>query len=244
MGLISDIALALGQALDRRFVWVLLRGVALSIALLAGLTWLAVWLVTLLPDSLGTWPWVGELTIPEIGVQGLAIAAMLLLSIVLMFPVAAVFVGFFLEEVAEAVEHRHYPQLPPAKGQGFLGGLMQALKFGVIVVAANLLALILYLVSGPLAPLVFYVVNGYLLGREYLTVVAERRLPANEAAQLRRRHSGQALDGGIAMAGPLSIPILNLAVPVLGVAAATHLFHRLQGTPRTGDRRPLPAATR
>ncbi|HUF56951.1 MAG TPA: hypothetical protein VMM55_10380 [Thermohalobaculum sp.] len=52
MGLISDIALAL----DRRFLSVLLRGLALTVALLAGVTWLVVWLVTLLPDSLGTWP--------------------------------------------------------------------------------------------------------------------------------------------------------------------------------------------
>lgn len=244
MGLISDIALALGQALDRRFLSVLLRGLLLTIALLAGVTWLVVWLVTLLPDSLGTWPWIGELTIPEIGVQGLAIAAMLLLSIVLMFPVAAVFVGFFLEEVAEAVERRHYPQLPPARGPGFVAGLVQALKFGAVVVGANLLALILYLVSGPLAPFVFYAVNGYLLGREYFTVVAERRLPPGEAAALRRRHGGQVLAGGVAMAVPLSIPILNLVVPVLGVAAATHQFHRLRGNPRTGARTLGPAATR
>lgn len=244
MGLISDIALALGQALDRRFLSVLLRGLALTVALLAGITWAVVWLVTLLPDSLGTWPWVGELTIPEIGVQGLAFAAMLLLSVVLMFPVAAVFVGFFLEEVAEAVERRHYPQLTPGRGPGFAAGLVQAIKFGGIIVAANLLALILYLFSGPFAPFVFYAVNGYLLGREYFTVVAERRLPPREAAALRRRHSGQVLAGGIAMAVPLSIPILNLVVPVLGVAAATHLFHRLAGNRRTGARALRPAATR
>ena len=243
MGLISDIALALGQALDRRFLSVLLRGLLLTTALLAGLTWAVVWLVTLLPDSLGTWPWIGELTIPEIGVQGLAIAAMLLLSIVLMFPVAAVFVGYFLEEIAEAVERRHYPQLPPARGPGLAAGLLQAIKFGGVVIAANLLALILYLLSGPLAPFVFYAVNGYLLGREYFTVVAERRMPPREAAALRRRHSGQVLAGGIAMAVPLSIPILNLVVPVLGVAAATHLFHRLRGNPR--DRAAaLPATSR
>ena len=30
------------------------------------------------------------------------------------------------------------------------------------------------------------------------------------------------------MAAPLSIPLVNLLVPVLGVATFTHLFHRLQ----------------
>lgn len=237
MGLIGDIALALSQALDRRFLWVLLRGILITVLLLAGITWGVVWLVTLLPDSFGL-PWVGEVTIPEIGVQGLAIGAMLLLSMILMFPVAAVFVGFFLDEIADAVERRHYPHLPPASPPGYVAGLLQALKFGGVVVVANILALILYLLSGPLAPFVFYAVNGYLLGREYFQVVAERRMPVAEAASLRRRHQLQVLAGGIAMAVPLSIPILNLVVPVLGVAASTHLFHRLRGDRRQGRGRP------
>jgi hypothetical protein len=29
------------------------------------------------------------------------------------------------------------------------------------------------------------------------------------------------------MAAPLSIPVVNLLVPVLGVATFTHIFHRL-----------------
>ena len=232
MGLIGDIALALGQALDRRFVSVLLRGILISVLLLAGATWGVLWLVTLLPDSLGTVPWFGELTIPEIGVQGLALGAMLLLSIVLMFPVAAVFVGFFLDEIAEAVERRHYPHLPSGRAVGWIPGLLSALRFGGVVILANLLALVLYIASGPLAPLVFYVVNGYLLGREYFTVVAERRMPPADATALRRRHGTQVTLGGIAMAVPLSVPVLNLLVPVLGVAAATHLFHRVHGERR------------
>ena len=31
------------------------------------------------------------------------------------------------------------------------------------------------------------------------------------------------------MAAPLSIPLVNLLMPVLGAATFTHLFHRLQG---------------
>ena len=239
MGLIGDIALALGQIFDRRFLSVLLRGILISVLLLAAITWGVLWMVTLLPDSLGTLPWIGELTIPEIGVQGLALGAMLLLSIVLMFPVAAVFVGFFLDEIAEAVERRHYPHLPPARTVGWIPGLLSALRFGGVVVLANLLALVLYLISGPLAPFVFYLVNGHLLGREYFTVVAERRMPSAEAHALRRRNAARVTLGGVAMAVPLSIPVVNLLVPVLGVAAATHLFHRLSserrvpsGTPR------------
>ena len=232
MGLTGDIALALGQALDRRFIWVLLRGILLALLLLAGATSLFLWLVTFLPDTAGTLPWIGPIPLPDLALQGLALGAMLLLSIVLMFPVAAVFVGFFLDEIAEAVERRHYPHLPPGRELGWVPGLLSALRFGGVVVVANLLALVLYLLSGPLAPLVFYAVNGYLLGREYFTVVAERRMPPAEANALRRRHGTQVTLAGVAMAVPLSIPVVNLLVPVLGVATATHLFHRLSGNRR------------
>jgi CysZ protein len=34
------------------------------------------------------------------------------------------------------------------------------------------------------------------------------------------------------MAVPLSIPLINLLIPVLGAATFTHLYHRLAGTGR------------
>ncbi len=40
---------------------------------------------------------------------------MIVLSAVLMVPVAAAFTGVFLDEVADAVEARHYPHLVPQR---------------------------------------------------------------------------------------------------------------------------------
>ncbi len=100
--------------------------------------------------------------------------------------------------------------------------------FGVILVA-NILALILYLFAGPFIPLVFWAVNGYLLGREYFTLAAMRHLGRDGARALRKRNAGTLWLAGALMAAPLSIPVVNLLVPVLGAATFTHLFHRLQG---------------
>jgi len=36
---------------------------------------------------------------------------------------------------------------------------------------------------------------------------------------------------GTLMAAPLSIPLVNLLIPLLGAATFTHMFHRLNGTP-------------
>jgi uncharacterized protein involved in cysteine biosynthesis len=227
MHLIADLARAIGQMGDRRFLWVVIKAVALTLLLLAGMSWLAGWGASLLPTDLGEWPLVGQVTLPGSGLQGLAVGAVLVGSIFLMIPVAAIIIGFFLEDVAEAVEARHYPALPPARPPGLLANLGNALRFGAIVVLANLGALILYLFSGPLAPFVFYAVNGYLLGREYFELVAARHMPFREATALRKRHWLRAWAAGTLMAIPLTIPIMNILVPVLGVATVTHQFHRL-----------------
>jgi uncharacterized protein involved in cysteine biosynthesis len=79
----------------------------------------------------------------------------------------------------------------------------------------------------PAAPLVFWAVNGFLLGREYFQLVALRRLRPEAAAELRRRHAGRIWLAGTAMAVPLSVPVVNLLVPILGVAVFTHQVHRM-----------------
>ncbi len=79
----------------------------------------------------------------------------------------------------------------------------------------------------PLAPFVFWLVNGYLLGREYFALVATRRLPPEAAAALGRRQFWRLWLAGTAMVIPMSVPLLNLLVPVIGVAVFTHQFHRV-----------------
>jgi uncharacterized protein involved in cysteine biosynthesis len=152
---------------------------------------------------------------------------MLGLSVFLMVPVASAFSGLFLEEIADAVEDRHYPGLPPVTPVRLGDSLVDSLNFLGLVIAANVLALVLYIFAGPFIPVVFWAVNGWLLGREYFTLVATRRLGREGAKALRAQNSGRIWLAGILMAAPLSVPLVNLVIPVLGVATFTHLFHRM-----------------
>lgn len=227
MGIVTDIARALGQIGDRRFLAVLVRALLLTVAALAVVAWAFVagvgWL---LPETV-TLPWVGGVGFLDDFAFWAAAGGVLALSVVLMVPVAAGAVGFFLEGVTDAVEARHYPDLPPARKLGLAAQVGDALRFFVLVVAANLLALAIYLAVAPLAPFVFWIVNGFLLGREYFQLVALRRVDRDEAAALRRRHGATIWLAGTAMAVPLSVPVVNLLVPIIGVAVFTHQFHRL-----------------
>lgn len=230
--ILTDFLKALAQLGDRHFLKVMGLGVALSLVLLvvcyAGLVQGLDWL---LPDTL-TLPWFGEIAWIDNLISWGSLLLMLVLSIFLMVPVASMFTGLFLDTVADAVEARHYPHLAPAPPVGVMDGLIDSVNFFGVLMAVNFVALLLYLFVGPLAPLLFWAVNGYLLGREYFQVAAMRRLGRDGARELRRRHAGQIWLAGILMAAPLSIPLLNLVVPVLGAATFTHLFHRLNGSTR------------
>ena len=105
--------------------------------------------------------------------------------------------------------------------------LLDCLKFMGLIIVVNLLALVIYFASNLLAPVIFWIVNGILLGRKYFQMVAMRRLGRKDADALRRKYRFQIWLAGFLMAVPLSVPVVNLLVPVLGAATFTHLFHRL-----------------
>jgi uncharacterized protein involved in cysteine biosynthesis len=218
---------ALGQIGDRRFRRVMGLGVLLALALLAAVYagFLAL-IDSFAPGSIEI-PFIGPIT----GVEALlgwgSLFLMLGLSVFLMVPVASAFSGLFIEDIADAVEDRHYPGLPPVTPVRLGDSLVDSLNFLGLVIAANVLALVLYIFAGPFIPVVFWAVNGWLLGREYFTLVATRRLGREGAKALRAQNSGRIWLAGILMAAPLSVPLVNLVIPVLGVATFTHLFHRM-----------------
>ncbi len=223
----GDFLKSLSQIGDRAFRGVLLRALILTVLLLAGLTWMISWVLAwLLPDQLSL-PLIGEITFLDTIGAGLGLGAGLILSVFLMLPVAVLFTGFFLDRIAAAVEAAHYPGLPAVPRQPFWHMLADNLRFIALVVLLNGLALVFYLAFIPFAPLIFWAVNGFLMGREYFQLVALRRLDLKSANALRKRHFwGIWLAGGL-MAVPLSLPLVNLVIPILGVATFTHLFHRL-----------------
>ena len=222
----SSFLAAVGQMGDPRFRWVLIQGVGLTLALLFGAYFLVFQGVQwLLPDCFSL-PWVGEICFVETLLSWGSVLLMMVLSIFLMVPVASAFTGLFLDDVADAVEAQHYPALPPAPRIALADNIRESLGFLVVIIAANLAALILYFT--PFAPFVFYGLNGFLLGREYFRLVAVRRLGRKDAKAAYKRNFTTIWAAGALMAIPLTVPLVNLLVPILGAATFTHLFHRLE----------------
>ncbi len=222
-----DFLRALGQLGDGRFLRVILLGVALALALLFGLYALFLLAIqALTPDAVDL-PWLGTVEGVHQFLGWASLAFMLGLSIFLMVPVAGAFSGLFIDDVAAAVEARHYPFLPPATPDG-RSALVETLNLLGLILVVNVIGLVVLLpLTGPFYTFAFWGLNGLLLGREYFMTVALRRLPREEAKAMRKRNFGAIWAAGTLMSIPLTVPLVNLIVPVLGAATFTHLYHRL-----------------
>lgn len=149
------------------------------------------------------------------------------------FPVlATAIMGLFLDDAAAAVEARYYPADPPGTALGVGVAFWEAIKLGLVIFLVNILALPLYILAlfvPPVGPLlIYYVINGYLLGREYFELVSMRHLPRREAKALRRARAGSMVIYGLPIAFAFSIPLLNLLAPLFGTAYMMHVFKAMR----------------
>lgn len=207
---------ALGQLFDPRIVTLVGACALLSVACFVG-AWFGIdWLlVTAMPES----GWAQTLA-AWFGGLATVVAAWFL------FPTLTIaFVGLFLESVARAVEAKHYPDLPKPPGLPFFSGVGASLRFLAVVLVANAFLLATLLVP-PVSAIAYFVVNGWLLGREYFELVALRRVAPATARDLRRAHGSELLGTGILFTCLLPLPPLNLVIPILATATMVHRFEQ------------------
>lgn len=219
----------------RRVLWI---SIALSLLLFIAL-WIALWtLATVLPlDAVPGVSWLAQtLGTAFDWLAGFLFAGMLLLFTLMLFPAAiTVIVGFFLDSVADAVEARHYPGLPAARAITLSETVISTLRFALVVAVVNLIALpfyVLLLFLPPMNLVLFYLVNGYLVSREYFELVAWRRLDPPAAARLRRSHRGRLQFAGVLLTLLMTVPLANLLTPIVGTAFMVHVFHHLEARRR------------
>jgi uncharacterized protein involved in cysteine biosynthesis len=219
-GLFKAVA-QLGDPAFRRVLWKALGVAVLIFVLLWGA---AAYGVSWAGDALGDWA--AQEGFWNNLVEGLfalgGVAAVLVASFLLFPAIMGLAQSFFLEEAADAVEARHYRDLPPAGEQPILEGVWDGLRLAAVTIVVNLIALPLYLLP-LLNVIVFYLVNGYLLGREYFEVVAVRRLTPDSVRSLRQRHGTRMILAGIVIAVMLTIPVVNLLAPVVATAYMVHV---------------------
>ncbi|MGE5538724.1 MAG: EI24 domain-containing protein [Gemmatimonas sp.] len=222
--MLSHLYTAFAQAHDPAFRRVIVRGAVAAIALFVALVGAAAWALQYL--ALTGIGWLDSAIAAIGGIAAVIVAGLL-------FPGAMVAVqGIFLDDAAEAVERRHYPddlgRAPPVAAAAW-----GSVRLALVTVLLNLLALPIYLFFPAVNVALFYSLNGYLLGREYFELVALRHMPLGAARDLRRRHRAATFVAGVVIAFLFSIPMVGLFLPAFAAAFMVHVYEGI-ARERTG----------
>ena len=216
---------AVSRLFTPEFRGVFFKSLGLTLLLLV-LAWLALrgvltgfvfpWIDAFLPSMPDWTSWFGVLA---------GVAASLGIAVGLAFliaPVTAAIAGLFLDDVAEVVEAQDYPQDAPGRPVPLLRGIVLSAKFLGVVILANIGALLLLLIPG-VNIAAFFLINGYLLGREFFEFAAMRFRSETDAKAMRRRHGGTVFLAGIVIAAFMAVPLVNLLTPLFAAAMMVHL---------------------
>ncbi len=218
---LSALAKAVGQIADPAILRVLVKTIAITVAVFMalglGLYYALIWIGTELSWSTG-------------GLAEAAAAAIIAIAAGwLLFRVVALAVlQLFADEIVAAVEVRHYPAaaalarpLPLHRDiANSLKGAGRALLFNAL--ALPVAGLLLFTAIGP--AVVFLLVNAVLLGRELTDMGWLRHCGGDTAGNPVAKSQRFALGGAIAAL--MLVPFINLVAPVIGAAAGTHLVQR------------------
>lgn len=216
--MLSDAAESFREILSPPFRAVLGKSLAITIGLLVVL-WIAL-------DSLaanliqGSEPWLYT-TLSILTGAGLFLGLGFLVA-----PTTSLIAGLFLDEIAEVVEKTSFPADPPGTAVPLGTAMAVTAKFTLVVLLANIVALLLLLVPG-VNLIAFLVVNAYLIGREYFEAAAVRFRSPEEARALRRAHGLRVFLGGLIVSVVLAIPIVNLVTPLFATAFMVRLHKRI-----------------
>ena len=222
--MISAFFKALGDLGNPRIKSVLLQTTGLTIVT-AIILWSAINWLLFNTEIVGNLPWVGGLVEQLIDVFG-TIAAIYL--VILLLPAfLGLYASFYIEAICRAVEQKHYPSLPEPRNQNILEATGIGLKFGIYLVLLNL-AMLTLLILGPLYFFAAWAVNGFLIGREYIEMVAFRRMSVPEVREFRLVRRGPIYRTGLVLALIATIPIVNLLLPFFGTAMMLHEYERLR----------------
>lgn len=186
-----------------------------AVATTVALTWAAFrYLVPLVPEGQGWWRYLWNVA------EFLSGAGAVILAVV-MAPTASMIVGSVLFDIAaERVEKD--VGLPVGRMVPIQEGLLNGLRIAWPPLVLNILTLPLLFI--PVVNIVWFLsLNGYLMGREYFSLAAVRRMPWAEARRLRARHGI-----GIFLVG-LACSFIPFVAPLVGASAMTRLIKSLQG---------------
>ncbi|WP_027535570.1 sulfate transporter family protein [Bradyrhizobium sp. WSM3983] len=202
--------------------------VVLAIGLQRLLSWFAtygeVWLEGLLGPS-----WHSSLEVLAWIISIAAGFGVVFGSVFLMPAITSLVASFFVDDVADIVEREYYPAERPGSALPFNQAILEGIKTALLTILVYLVALPLVFLAGA-GFLIFFLAAAWLLGREYFELAAMRFRSPEDAKAMRRDNAATIFTAGLFIAAFVSIPIVNLATPIFGMAFMVHMHKRLSGS--------------
>lgn len=202
--------------------------VVLAIGLQRLLSWFAtygeVWLEGLLGPG-----WHSSLEVLAWIISIAAGLGVVLGSVFLMPAITSLVASFFVDDVADIVEREYYPAEHPGTALPFNQAILEGIKTALLTILVYLIALPLVFLAGA-GFLIFFIAAAWLLGREYFELAAMRFRSPEDAKAMRRDNAATIFTAGLFIAAFVSIPIVNLATPIFGMAFMVHMHKRLSGS--------------
>jgi CysZ protein len=150
-------------------------------------------------------------------------------AVFLMPAITSLVASVFVDDVADHVEREHYPAERPGTALPLGLAMTEGTKTALLTILVYLIALPFVFVAG-VGFIAFFIATAWLLGREYFELAAMRfRTPA-EAKAMRKQNAAIVFTAGLVIAAFVSIPIVNLATPLFGMAFMVHMHKRLSGS--------------
>jgi CysZ protein len=149
-------------------------------------------------------------------------------GIFLMPAITSLVASLFVDDIADHVEREHYPAEQPGAALPMGVAIPEGIKTALLTILVYLVALPFVLFAGA-GFLIFFFATAWLLGREYFELAAMRFRSPAEAKAMRNYHSATVFTAGLFIAAFVSIPIVNLATPLFGMAFMVHMHKRLSG---------------
>src|SRR6516165_10439063 len=149
-------------------------------------------------------------------------------AVLLMPAITSLVASIFVDEVADHVEREHYPTEPPGIALPFALAMHEGIKAALLTILVYLIALPFVFVAGA-GFIAFFIATAWLLGRQYFELAAMRFRSPAEAKAMRRENAATIFAAGLIIAAFVSIPVVNLATPLFGMAFMVHMHKRLSG---------------
>jgi uncharacterized protein involved in cysteine biosynthesis len=149
-------------------------------------------------------------------------------GIFLMPAITSLVASVFVDDVADQVEREHYPAEHPGTALPLGTAIPEGVKTALLTILVYLVALPFVFLAGA-GFLVFFIATAWLLGREYFELAAMRFRSPADAKAMRKENAAVVFTAGLVIAAFVSIPIVNLATPLFGMAFMVHMHKRLSG---------------